>query len=282
MAIILVNLTFAGMNLRKDLVSEDSGIALVESLAFALRLSSLTHEEHEARKLTIEECKSDELHSFADRLSILMAEDQRLRPHRNLLSFGRTSQTIPIPLGSSQPLYPETARWCLTAMKNLTRPCNDATAAHILIKSGTYSLILQYIAVVETSSPLLPDSGFRANSTSPSSSDSSQVNEADPLGEDIVVNDPSNWDSNSVQDTALSIVINLAACPASRELMHEGDTVKVLSNIAHSPTLVAEAKSAKTFDQKQQMDLQCLKAVSWLIHCFFCATNMVKEVVRSL
>jgi hypothetical protein len=256
-AIVLVNLTFAGIDLRKELVAENAGVALVESLAFALRLSSLTLEEYEERKSTIEECKS---YSPADRLSILMAEDQRLRPGQNLLQFGRRSQTRPLASESHQ-LYPETARWCLSALKNLTRPCNDATTAHILIKSGVHSLILQYISVIEVSVPFASGSDLRAHSTSPGSSDSPQVDEADPTGNDIV-RDPSTWDSNSEQDTALSIVINLAACPASRELMHEGYTIKVLSNIANSHTLRRGGKFPITFDQKQQLDLQCLKAVS--------------------
>lgn len=264
-AIVLVNLTFSGTDLRMELLAERSGIALVESLAFALRLSSLTLEEYEERKSTIEECKSS---TPADRLSILMAKDQRLRPQQNLLQFGRISQSRPLGL-ESETLYPDTARWCLSAVKNLTRPCNDATAAHILIQSGVLSLILQYISVIESPAQLLSRSDSRAPSTSPGSSDSSTVDEADPLGKDIV-RDPSTWDSNSEEDTALSIVFNLAACPVSRELMHEGYTVKVLSNVANFPTLLPGGKSPLTFDQRQQLELQCLKAVS--LHRFGCCS----------
>jgi hypothetical protein len=258
-AIVLVNITFAGVDLRKELVTADSGIALVESLAFALRLSSLTHEEYEARKATIEECRWHESYTPADRLSILMAEDQRLRPQRNRLSFGQTSRSLSI-ASESQQLYPETARWCLSAIKNLTKPSNDATTAHILIKSGTYSLVLQYVSSIETSSPLLAGSGCREDSTSPSSSESSDVDEADPAGLDIF-SGPSDRDSSSVQDTALSIVINLAACPSSRELIHEAYTVKVLSNIANLPTLDSENNPTIPFNLRQQLELQSTKAV---------------------
>lgn len=260
-AIVLVNLTFSGIDLRKELLAENSGIALVESLAFALRISSLTLGEYETRKSTIEECKS---YLPTDRLSILMAEDQRLRPQQNLLQFGRTSQSQAL-ASESYPTYPETARWCLSAIKNLTRPSNDATAAQILIKSGVHSLILQYISVIESLKDGSSGSDSRTHSNSPGSSDSSHVDEADPTGKDIV-RDPSTWGSSSEEDTALSIVINLAACPLSRELLHEGHTVKALSNVANFPSHLPLGKSSLTFDQKQQLDLQRLKAVS----CFYC------------
>ena len=48
MAIILVNLTFADVDLRKELVSPQ--IELIESLCFALRVASFTHEEYDARQ----------------------------------------------------------------------------------------------------------------------------------------------------------------------------------------------------------------------------------------
>jgi hypothetical protein len=46
-AIVLVNLTFADAELRRDLVSPATDAQLVETLAFTLRVASLTQEEYE-------------------------------------------------------------------------------------------------------------------------------------------------------------------------------------------------------------------------------------------
>ena len=188
LAIVLVNLTFTGAEIRKELISPSSSAALVESLSFALRIASLTKDEYESRIATIE--LEQEMHTPVHRLSILMAEDQRLRQQEEDIQGNIIpSSSILVP---EQHLFPETARWCLAAIRNLTRPCNDAAAAHILIRSGTYSLILQYITV-ESSHSIVGN----------------------------VDNSPYTWSSNSIQDAALSIVMNLAASTASREYINE-------------------------------------------------------------
>ncbi|KAL3923547.1 MAG: hypothetical protein SGILL_001594, partial [Bacillariaceae sp.] len=230
LAIVLVNLSFSDMNLRRQLLnsgdSETSSIALVESLAFALRVASLTKEEYHARIATIEECCSNtnDEHTAADRLSILMAEDQRLRQEKQ--QQRHHSKILPM-ISSSLQLYPETTRWCLSALRNLTRPCKNANAAHVLIQSSAYALILQFISIVDQHGSF--------------------------------VNEPHTWDSDSLQDTALSIVMNLSACSFSREYMNEAQTIKVLSTITNYP------ESAGLMDhlddaQRNQMKLQCLKA----------------------
>lgn len=45
-------------------------------------------------------------------------------------------------------IYPETARWCLCALKNLTRPCKDGGAAvRELIHTGIVPFLLRNVAV---------------------------------------------------------------------------------------------------------------------------------------
>lgn len=247
LAIVLVNLSFSDMELRRQLLSSgdignddtndnlnDRPIALVESLAFALRVASLTTEEYHARIATIEECCSNtnDAYTAADRLSILMAEDQRLRQEE-----GQQQQThqqrhfskIPPMIPPSQQLYPETTRWCLSALRNLTRPCQNANAAHVLIRSSAYAVILQFIAIVDNHGAF--------------------------------VNEPHSWDSNSMQDTALSIVMNLSACSLSREYLNEAETIKVLSTITNYPE-TADSRGHLDDAQRKQMNFQCLKAVS--------------------
>jgi hypothetical protein len=264
MAIILVNLTFAEADLRKELVSAQSGIGLIESLSFALRVASLTPEEFEARQPIIEESLQADT-SPAHRLAILMAEDQRLRPVKRNVSFSQGQLKNVETIDPSRQLHSETARWCLSALKNLTRPCKDATAAHILIKSGIFSVILRYIAV----------SGGCDSSESRTSGDQSSSSEsptaADPL--DDFTNDPSSWESNSMQDTALFIVLNLSACSSSRDYVHEDDAVNILSAITEFQSLKLDKCDDLPMDHKCQQELQCLKAVSSFVaavtvHCF--------------
>jgi hypothetical protein len=253
MAIILVNLTFADAELRKELVSVHSGISLVESLAFALRVASLTPEEYEARQTHIEDTTSQEIRSPSHRLSLLMAEDERLRSTGGNLSYRRGGEPM---VEASRQLFPETARWCLSALKNLTRPCRDATAAHILIKSGIFSLILRFITISGT---LFPDVPTTRNSGSHSTS-SATPSPVDPL--DDFMNAPSFWDSNSMQDAALFVVLNLSACSSSRDYVYEADAVNILSSITEFPSLKLDDKYERTDEHKSQQEFQCLKAVS--------------------
>ena len=255
MAIILVNLTFADAELRKEYVSVQSGIGLVESLAFALRIASLTAEEYDARKPLIEET-SQEGRSPGHRLSMLMAEDQRLRPSPVDFESSKSWHERPMPAPSKQ-LYPETARWCLAALKNLTRPCKDATAAHILIKSGMFSVILQYLTISGAYSLNEPPQ-FDPSRNSGSQSSSDTPAPSDPA--EKVSNAPTSWDSNSMQDAALFIALNLSACSSSRDYIYEADAINVLSTIAEFSALGLGADASK--DQKQQQEFQSLKAVS--------------------
>lgn len=267
LAIVLVNLTFSDAELRKELVSDILGIGIAESLAFALRISSLTKQEYEARQAFIEDLTARDDMSPVEKLSMLMAEDHRLRPDERSSSFqsGKSLIKKECIKDMSQQCFPETARWCLAAVKNLTRPCKDAAAAHVLIKSGILSLILHYITIPKEilgGNPKLNDSIAYGSSPS-SSSDNTPM--ADPLDTsldtsiDIYDNAPPDWDSNSVQDAALHIILNLAACPVSRDYVFEADAVTVLSAIAKFPTL---GRDNETNAQISQKEYQCLKAVS--------------------
>jgi hypothetical protein len=253
MAIILVNLTFAEADLRKELVSEQSGIGLIESLSFALRVASLTRDEFQARQPVIEESLQADT-SPAHRLALLMAEDQRLRPVKTHVAFSPGKIQNVETIDPSRQMYSETARWCLSALTNLTRPSKDATAAHILIKSGIFSLILRYITVSGGC-----DSTESRNSGDQSSSSESPI-PADPL--DDFTNAPSSWDSNSMQDAALLIVLNLSACSSSRDYIYEDDAVNILSAITEFQNVKLDDKRELPMDLKCQQDFQCLKAVS--------------------
>jgi len=360
-------------SLRKELLDTNDSTALVESLAFALRVASLTPQEYEARRETIENCNFSEKYlSHATRLSILMAKDQQLRSfedestpiplrrqrvlpatasthqilrqlrsneqeldrwgsiegnyvgenHRHIgMLRGETSSVLPLQhrtygqlypppmVEPSRQSYPETAKWCLSALRNLTKPCNrNATAAHAMIKSGIFSLIVQYITILgasdshlsreshpmiarrttaptkESSLPFLPRRTSNRKICSQSRiaprvhgkcdiarCESEQQPSELPLLP--YINSPYSWESNSMQDAALSIVLNLAASPASREYINEPHIIKVLTMIAQYPRLFLRKKIASAISQsnRETMNFQALKAVSFLfrfVHVF--------------
>jgi hypothetical protein len=237
LAIVLVNLTLTSGDMIRDLLApvtddnETKAAELVESLSIALRLASLTRNEYEARIAVVEDCNVEETNIVAHRLALLMAEDQRLRLEQtDHHKFPAMTMTQP-----SQHLFPETTKWCLLALRNLTRPSTNSEAAHILIRSSILSLILQFIVIVDPSS-------CSAAGTS-------------------IVNAPSSWYSNSIQDTALSIVMNLSACSSSREYMSDTSTIKTLSDIVEFPNLLSSDCDMGDGEQRQ-MRFQCLKAVS--------------------
>ena len=394
----------------KELLATNAKIALIESLAFALRVSTLTVEEFEDRRATIENCNfGDDDLSPATRLSILMAKDQQLRSmtmdetskHRRpkvlpataspeqilkqlrsheheLQQWGSIEGTVveelkkhnhsrsgsrigsratsnvppnqnlhPPPIvESSRQMYPETAKWCLSALRNLTKPCHhDATAAHVMIKSGIFSLVVQCITTIggtsrdstgintilnsgtigaemalarigalemkeptppslETKTAVQPifvatkhphkqlDNNFLSASygkevpgkPSHSLSDTGVVVKGDisinqdakqkqqdstkpPLLVVPCTNSPYLWESNSIQDTALSIVLNLSATCSSREYMYEPHIVKVLTLIAEYPRVMGKSDSHKISRKEiETMNFQSLKAVREILY----------------
>jgi hypothetical protein len=386
--------------LRKELLAQNENTALIESLAFALRVSTLTRDEYQERRHVIEDCNhycgsfsggkdGYRLSSPATtRLSILMAKDQQLRsswqkvlpatasPEQILKQLRTNEQELqrwgsidgilvegglrlakkrytatkgysdkrervqqptsilkpgrsydqarsvyhrllyPPPLvDKSQQLHPETAKWCLSALRNLTKPDNlDATAAHVLIKSGIFSLVIQCITTLGTTTtsqscshmgvmpleaslppPLFPPSKL-AFAGEHHNVDQKHIDNNDFLSATYgripsrnvnihpqnvpntttslltkmipTSNSPYSWESNSVQDVALSIVWNLSASSTSREYMNEPLIVKVLLMIAEYPILVARNKKRKhapnlTQKEHETMNYQALRAVSF-------------------
>ncbi len=378
----LSNAQSNAMTLNQELLATNDQTALVESLAFALRVSSLTPKEYEKRRETIEDCNfvSDEYLSPATRLSILMAKDQQLRctpkesqrthhrrrvlpatasPEQILKQLksneqelhrwgsidgtivgvdvkpdGGVSNSKDVPLHPppmvepTKQMYPETAKWCLSALRNLGKPCHgDATAAHVLIKSGVFSLVVQCITTLGSNTTMntLLNSGFHTRvarmgaeqlkgplSTNigissalvaiPKRQESIDTNflsasycsqnvprpfsdtgavvqggdESKPERESKrpisslgpFANSPDTWESNSMQDAALSIVLNLAASCNSREYMYEPHVVKVLTMIAEYPTLLGKSMRNNLNEKDfETMTFQALKAVSMIIPC---------------
>ena len=160
MAIILVNLTFADTELRKELVTK-ANIELIESLSFALRVASFTQEEYDTRQpLSVPNEHDQYTPSYL--LSAIMEEDLRSRPALNELDYNATHyHSHDLLVDPAHMLFPETARWCLSALKNLSRPSKDSPSAAILVNSGIMHLIMRYVSIGgtrDTGSPVVQTS----------------------------------------------------------------------------------------------------------------------------
>jgi hypothetical protein len=242
-AIVLVNLTFADAELRRELVSPAADVQLVETLAFALRVASLTQEEYELRVPLVEN-DPENLKTPRELLANLLAEDVRQRVN----SPPSMKDTLARP---SKQLFAESARWCLTAIKNLTRPSKDSSAsARALIHSGIVPHILRFVTVPSMELP------------ASSSDDTSDSDEGSPMSAepsmDTFANAPSTWDSNSEQDAALFVILHLSTEPSAREYLRELGTAALLSTITGYNKNQAFAKDS--VDEKKIVDFQCLKA----------------------
>lgn len=193
MAIIIVNLSFADSELRRELVVQSSSIQLVDALSYALLLSTLHPDEHESRPSLIElERKEIKEVNLSPRklLAAAMTEDQR-----------RTASGICKPFDPRNLAFPETARWSLCALKNLTRSSKDPLAAHALISSGVLPLILNFVA-----------KGAKY--------------------------DPSKWEANSLEDAALATLLNLSSISAARPYLRELDAVQAFLRVSESAPTV--------------------------------------------
>lgn len=148
MAIILVNLTFCDAELRKELLTKPN-VELIESLSFALRVATFTQEEFDVRQpLSVPD--ENEQYTPSYLLASVMHEDGRRAlgdlDFNNASSYYHSHELL---IDPSRILFPETARWCLSALKNLSRPSKDSAAAKTLVNSGIMRLIMRLISIGE-------------------------------------------------------------------------------------------------------------------------------------
>lgn len=183
-------------------------------------------------------------------------------------------------------LFPETARWCLGALKNLTRPSklselelkypsnvvvesssnNDerdqdvseeellagdkgssAVAAHAILDAGLLPLLLRVLKQA--------DSFEHADGES---------------GSHILY----SWQSNSAQDAALYTLLHMSSVPQVRRVLREENgCAEVLASILNYAKgdaicsrllLASNGKCDEDADSLGQLSLQCVKAVSFL------------------
>lgn len=75
-------------------------------------------------------------------------------------------------------------------------------------------------------------------------------------------NDPTGWQSNSTQDAALFIVMNLAAMKSSRDAILELNGVNTMTKITEYNKRIRRDVTDSSTDEEKQLEFQRLKAVS--------------------
>ena len=288
-AIILVNLSICDLQLRLQLIAMDSG--LIESLAYALRVACMKPGEYD--------------HLGGDQGGTLPVQEQwqRLVAADHVLRQAMDGSTVedddpcddsilddeedddesdasmPLRLLSVPPtthqVFPETVRWTLTALKNLSRPCKDPSIAQSLVSMGVVPLIMGFVAVEANMGRVQSEqTASTATSATTMASDNGKDAYEDAcvkrrekilwrktsilysptrtgtgtssmrsLKEVVLVcaNSAGTWEAHSAQDTALMIIGNLAAMPFVREyLLTEVPAVQVLSAICNCDSECSE------------------------------------------
>jgi hypothetical protein len=256
--IILVNLTFCGAEVRKDLFTytdnsteeRSSDAHLVEALTYALLLASLSNDQL-ALLPPIPLANADgQPHTPRKILSILTSNMESLGLHTpNRYKIDSDAPQLTFDGG-----FAETARWSLCALKNLTRPdklspsClpsasngntgGDSVAARALLENGVVPLLLRIVRV---------DRGVNTLKQDPREVGGGSSDTKVP-----------RWSLNSAQDAALYTLLHLAGVPEIRGTLREE-----CGCVSELVKIVEIGNSCESTDTA--LGLQSVKAVSQLM-----------------
>ncbi len=265
LAIVLVNLTFGtNVQFQHDLLFNNvtnTDTELLSSLAYVLRVASLTRDEFNIRqRLFVKE--AHQIFGWDSRYNTLSVDSPTREQQLNALlvfdQYGIYTKSWPAP---AEQMYPDTARWCICALHHLTRPMpyssNNNTAADddddpygtasahpsSAAMALTRTSIVQHLLCcirIGTSQDAVPTDrrpksnhrGLASALICHSSTDHQML--SDDLV--VVVNDPSTWVKETSQDAALFVIMNISIDPYGRKYLlgHDIDTVYLLAAIADS------------------------------------------------
>jgi hypothetical protein len=263
--IILVNLTYCEVSVRRDLLtfamvpecekkSNKNGRCggdahLVDALAYALLLASLSNEEL-ASLPPIPLASPDGVpHTPRKLLSILTSNLESM----NIYTSRYTTDLNAPPL-TFEGGFAETARWSLCALKNLTRPDklakssltnsgaagSDSVAAYAILDAGVIPLLLRIVRL--------------------------EISVQDPL--EVGGAGSTCWTLNSAQDAALYTLMHMASVPEVRGvLMDECGLPRELSKIVGQSNEKLTDLVIGTLDSRTEttniakLGLQSMKAV---------------------
>lgn len=249
LAICLVNLSFSSVALRRDWVAMNKDLRWMEALTFAIRVGSMTRDEYHLVQPFLEET-SPHRRSPAEHLAILRADDRNRS--RSEWSCFQVHETLP---PSGDQLFPETVRWCLCVLKNLSRPHPEIMISKMIFQSGIVPFLFQCITIchVKSRTPTPPHI---------STEDAYDVVSTPSSMSSVALNSPENWDATSVEDASMYVLMNLAAHQENHQALVDMDAILLLSLV----TQYAESHPRDGEDQEfvpdylRVMDFQSLKA----------------------
>jgi hypothetical protein len=261
MAICLVNLSFCSAAIRQDWVTANKKVQWMQTLTYCIRVGSMTWEEYHLVQPFLEEA-SPIRRTPAEYLSILQAD--RRTPSSPITSSNRKRLHETLPAKEEQ-LFPETVRWCLCILKNLTRPHPKVNVSDLVFSSGVIPFLFQCITLCPVKSQSPVHSSDATNLRGGSSSDPAEDYDVVPspsTASCCPLNSPDTWVASSSEDAALFVLMNLSAKEENRQRLVDLDAVLLLSLI----TQFAESHDRDgefefdTPDHLRIMDFQSLKA----------------------
>lgn len=250
-AICLVNLSFSSVAVRRDWVALNKDIQWMQAVTFCIRVGSMTREEYHFVQPFLEE-SVPERRTPAEYLDILRA-DSRDRSFNSQSSWCQIHQTLP-PLEDQ--LFPETVRWCLCILKNLTRPHVEVNVADMVFASGIVPILFQCVTLCHV----------KSRSPTPSQGDHDDYemrNSSSTMSCSVGLNSPETWDSSSIEDAALYVLMHLAADDKNHQRLVAMDAILLLSLVtqfAESHERPCEEEMPSVPDDLRIMDFQSLKA----------------------
>ena len=171
MAICLVNLSFSSVQIRKDWVAQNRELQWMQAITFCIRVGSMTRDEYHLVQPFLEETA---LHrrTPAEYLAILQADRKRVRSAGSAASGGgcfQIHQTLP---PADEQLFPDTVRWCLCILKNLSRPSPEVNIAGLVFRSGIVPFLFQCVTLchVKSRTPTVASSSCESNNPATASS----------------------------------------------------------------------------------------------------------------
>ena len=273
LAIVLVNLTFGtNVQFQHDLLFENetnTDTELLSSLAYVLRVASLTRDEFSVRqRLFVKE--AHQIFGWDSRYNTLSVDSPTREQQLNALlvfdQYGIYTKSWPLP---AEQMYPDTARWCICALHHLTRPmphslnhhdavaaaagatadddddpygtamAHRSSAAMALTRTGIVQHLLCCIRIGTSQDVVPTDPRLQSNHRGLASAlicHSSTDHQMLPDDLVVVVNDPSTWVKETSQDAALFVIMNISIDPYGRKYLlgHDIDAVYLLAAIADS------------------------------------------------
>lgn len=260
-AIILANLTTGDGDLCQELAAHEDGFYFIEAVVYTLRVASMHQVDLTFHQELIE--GQSEM-SIADRMRFMADEENH---------FAKESGQLFLPIPSVK-VYPETARWCLIVLKNITRPnsasLGNTKPAHLVANSGVVRHLLRFITMSHPTTMGHQNRDQSENSVleSKSSDDYTPEPVAPAMTEETLEtfsNDPKTWDATSPQDAAMFILMNLTLVKELHEVLRDMYVVPMLKDVADFRPLSINKETAFETEIREFQQLKARISLGWII-----------------